>query len=113
MLIVGEKIERLDPDAVPRDEQSLLAGVPDRQREHAVNRAKKFFAPLLVEPEDDLGIRIRMETMTAMTKRHIAANPMAAVVRPAMGDQVRHLPQQLRVGTRCPIELKNPGDAAH
>src|SRR4029450_10516899 len=45
-------VERLDADAVAREEEPIALRVPDREREHALEVVDAVLAALLVEPED-------------------------------------------------------------
>jgi hypothetical protein len=56
---VGDVIERLNANPVARDDEELLAPVPERECEHAVNVVEKSLAPHLIEPQDHLGVRGR------------------------------------------------------
>jgi hypothetical protein len=49
--------ERLDPEPVARERQRPPARVPHRDREHAAELAREVGPVLLVEVDEDLGVR--------------------------------------------------------
>src|SRR5690242_17401656 len=49
-------IQRLDPQAIARQEKRLLRAIPEREREHAAKPRDAAFAPCLPRMHDDLGI---------------------------------------------------------
>ena len=53
------------------------------------------------------------DRQSAMAKSDIAAQHMAAVIRPSMRDQLRHPFEEARIRARPRIELEDSGDAAH
>ena len=56
-------VERLDADPIARRKDALLTGIPDGEREHAVQSFETAFPQLFVEMEDDFGIALRAELM--------------------------------------------------
>ncbi len=65
-------VQGLDAEPVPREEQALLAPVPDGEREHALQRLDAALRLFLVEVHDGLGV---------------AAGPVAMAVRLEAGAQ--------------------------
>src|SRR6266481_6951019 len=53
------------------------------------------------------------DRQSAMAKSDIAAQHMAAVIRPAMREQLSHPFEEARIRARPRIELEDSGDAAH
>ena len=51
-------VQRLDPEAVPREHEAALARVPDRHREHATQPFRELNSVLLVEVNEHLGVRV-------------------------------------------------------
>ena len=60
--VVGD-VERLDPVGVAGQQQPGAVGVPEREREHAPEVLDERRPLLLVEPEQDLGVRRRPEAV--------------------------------------------------
>ena len=58
-------VERLDPEAVARDEERLRLLVPEREREHAAQPLEAALAPLAVGAQDHLGVGARAEAILA------------------------------------------------
>src|SRR5579872_5073443 len=56
-------IEQLDSEWIPTEEQPLLAYIPNRQPEHAVEAIQNLIAPLLISVDDYLGVRVRTKHM--------------------------------------------------
>ena len=55
--VAGERpVERLDAEAVAREQQAPPRRVPDREREHAAEALDAVVAPLLVGVDDRLGV---------------------------------------------------------
>src|SRR5690606_22927519 len=54
---VVKVVQRLDPGAIAVELEPILARVPDRDREHAVDPIDEALAPLEIGIEDDLGVR--------------------------------------------------------
>ena len=54
-------VQRLDAEAVARQEQRLLVAVPQREREHAAEALDAVLAPRLPGVHDDLGVAARAE----------------------------------------------------
>src|SRR5262245_16146776 len=59
------KIERLFARPVARDEQAPPALVPKREREHPVQMVDEVIAMILVKVNNDLGVRMRAESVAA------------------------------------------------
>src|SRR6185436_1924721 len=60
----GFRIEqRLLAETIARQHQLLAPVVPQRDREHAVELARKLITHLLVEVNDDLGVALRREAV--------------------------------------------------
>ena len=57
-------VQRLDPQPIAGQDEPAPGGVPERDGEHAVERAHEVEALLLVEMNDDFRIRARVEAMT-------------------------------------------------
>ena len=70
-------VERLHADAIPREQQAALPGVPDGEREHAAEALDRAVAPFLVAVDDDLGVGAGAEAMAARRQ-----------VRPHVGEVV-------------------------
>ena len=58
-------VQRLDADAIARDEQRARSRVPDREAEHAAQPGDRVRAPLLVGVNDDFGVGRRVERWPA------------------------------------------------
>src|SRR5436305_7843306 len=58
-------VERLDAEAVARQQQATLAPIPDREREHATQARHERRAVVEVEMQQDLGVAMRPETHAA------------------------------------------------
>jgi hypothetical protein len=56
-------VERLDAEAVAREQQTAGLRVPDREGEHPPEPIHAALAPLLVAMDDDLGVGARAEAM--------------------------------------------------
>ena len=59
-------VQRLDPEPVASDEELALVGVPDREREHAVEAVEAGRAPLLVGAKHDLRVGPGLERVPAV-----------------------------------------------
>ena len=59
-------VDGLDPEPVASDEELALAGVPDREREHAVEAVEASRAPLLVGAKHDLRVGSGLEGAAAL-----------------------------------------------
>ena len=57
-------VERLDPEAVAREEQALLEPVPQRDREHAPQVLDERRPPLLVQMDQHLRVALRGEPVS-------------------------------------------------
>jgi len=57
-------VERLDPQPIAGQDEPAPAGIPQRDGEHAVERAHELEALLLVEMNDDFRVAARVEAMT-------------------------------------------------
>ena len=57
-------VERLDPEAVPREHEPPPARVPDRDGEHPAQALCELFAVLFVEMEHHFGVAVRPEVMS-------------------------------------------------
>jgi hypothetical protein len=60
--------KRLDSEAVPRKEESLLVAVPDGERPYPVEASETVSTPRGIRGEDHLGIRLADEPMTKAAK---------------------------------------------
>jgi hypothetical protein len=58
-------VERLDPEAVARQEERTARRIPDREGEHAPQALDAALARFLVEVHDHLRVRARAEVMAA------------------------------------------------
>src|SRR4051812_45498059 len=65
-LAVRPVVERLLADPVPGHEELLLLLVPDREGEHAAEALDAALAHLLVEVDDRLGVRARVEAVALL-----------------------------------------------
>ncbi len=63
---VGVVDEGLFAQAIPGQEDAVLAGVPQGQGEHAPQMLEAVDAVLLVGVDDGLGVRVGLEAMTAV-----------------------------------------------
>ena len=54
-------VERLDADAIAREQQRAAAAVPERDAEHAAQVRERVLAPLLVGVDDGLGVGVGVE----------------------------------------------------
>ena len=54
--IAHRVIQRLDPETVPHEQESLLARIPQRDGEHAAQLLEHPFALLVEECEEDFGV---------------------------------------------------------
>src|SRR5262245_65904187 len=61
--------ERLDAEAIAREEERLAITVPEREREHAAKALDAGFAPLFPRVDDHLGVALRAEHVTARHER--------------------------------------------
>ncbi len=57
-------VERLDPEVIASENQTLLLFVPDAKSEHATEFADEVQPVLFVGVDDHLGVGIRLEAMT-------------------------------------------------
>ena len=76
-------VERLDAQAVAREQELPLPRVPEREGEHAAQPLDAARPELLVEVHDDLGVGRRREAVAA---RHELAPQLAVVVDLAVED---------------------------
>src|SRR5690349_1690672 len=61
-------VERFLTDSVSRKEKSLLASIPDGEREHPVQTTQTFGSMFLVEMNNRLGIRLRGELVSSFNQ---------------------------------------------
>src|SRR5262249_14256961 len=76
--------EWLDAQPVPGQEQPAAAGVPDGEREHAVELRQEIRTVLLVQAEKRLGIRARPEAVA--TPPEILSEALVVVTLAVVGD---------------------------
>src|SRR5262249_26471313 len=55
---VDTVIDELDSKRVARDDEALLANIPDGEPEHAVEAIQNVVTPLLVTVDDDFGVAV-------------------------------------------------------
>src|SRR5215469_8780534 len=67
--LVQVVVEGLDADAIARAKQLLLALVPDRKREHAIEPLDAVLAILLVGMDDDFTVCMGPEDVAAALER--------------------------------------------
>ena len=73
-------VERLDPEAVARAEQLLLALVPERVGEHAAQAVERVRAPAVVGAHHDLGVAVGPEAAAADLRAQLGVVVDLAVV---------------------------------
>lgn len=80
-------VHRLDADAVADQQQLVRPRVPQRDREHPAQRVDEPVAALLVEVDDDFGVRSRPEAVAA--RRQVRAQRRVVVdLAVAHGDDI-------------------------
>src|SRR6185437_8523110 len=86
-------VQRLDAEAVARQEEPPLAAVPDREREHPLEALDAALALLLVEVEDGLGVGAAAVAVAALlelrAQRRVVVD-LAVVDEPDALVLVRH-----------------------
>ncbi len=70
-------MERLLPDPVPREDESLAGSIPERDREHAAKLRREVEAVLLVDVGDDRGVPGAGHHMASLVQ--VAANVLEVV----------------------------------
>src|SRR4029077_13618540 len=60
-VVARRVVERLDAEVFARQDERVVALVPDGQREHAVEALEAFNAEAFVEKENGLGVAVRAE----------------------------------------------------
>ena len=63
-VVVAIEEQRLLAGAVAGQQQTPLAGVPEREREHPFELVDERVAFLFVQMDDDFGVGVRAETVT-------------------------------------------------
>jgi len=84
LAVAPMKIERLDSQAVARNDQALVAFRPDRQRKHSVEALKAIGVPLEKSLENYFGIAVGFEPVAARLQLRAQ---LAVVVDFAIEDQ--------------------------
>src|SRR5262249_28498247 len=59
-------VQRLYAEPIARYKQRIVARVPDRKRKHAIEAMKALVAPFEIGIDDDLGVGVRSEFVTAI-----------------------------------------------
>src|SRR5436189_131488 len=83
MLAISEIAQRLDAKAVTGEKHLLLALVPDREREHAVDRLEEALPLLKVQVKQDFRVRTRAKA--------VAARAVAVTVRNSFSTRCRYV----------------------
>src|SRR5207302_7375094 len=78
-------VERLDPEAVAREDEPLPRCIPDRNGEHSAQPLRERIAVLLVEVEQDLRVAVRAKAMAGALE---LLSQLAVVVDLAVLDDV-------------------------
>ena len=69
-LAVIRQIQRLDADAIAHQVHRIFTGIVDRDRKHAVEPADEVDSFALIEPQDDLGVRVGVQRH-AVAPKHL------------------------------------------
>src|SRR5207248_2260311 len=77
VLAIRKVIQRFDAKAVTSEKHLLLALVPDREREHAVDRLEEALPLLKVQVKQDFGVGTRAKAVAARAQR---ARQLAVIV---------------------------------